>query len=124
MDVESDQLEVLSDQVVAVLNSAQAELVEEQDRAFWDEGIIRKVPLIGSFVNWWSPYNPQPTGRSFNFISGKMESTDVVYKNKAQLTRDGAGISLADSANISASNVSLSSKTGSTGSPMREQAEP
>ena len=124
MDIESDQLEVLSEQVAAMLNNAQAELVEEQDRAFWDEGIIRKVPLIGSFVNWWSPYNPQPTGRSFNFISGKMESTEGVYKNRAQITRDEAGLSLADSANISASNISLSSKTGSTGSPTKEQAEP
>ena len=122
--MESNELEVLSEQVAAVLNNAQAELAEEQDRAFWDEGIIRKVPLIGSFVNWWSPYNPQPTGRSFNFISGKIESTEVVYKNKAQLTTDETGISLADSANISASNLSLSSKAGSTGSSMKQQTEP
>ncbi|KAI6649714.1 hypothetical protein LOD99_6504 [Oopsacas minuta] len=124
LDVDSDQLEVLSEQVAAVLSNAQAELVEEQDRAFWDEGLIRKVPLIGSVVNWWSPYNPQPTGRSFNFISGKMEPTAEVYKNKAQLTTDETGLSLADSSLISASSLSIASKTGSVESPLKEKPEP
>ena len=124
MDIESEQLEVLSEQVVSVLSNVQAELVEEQDKAFWDEGIIRKVPLLGSFVNWWSPYVPQATGRSFNFISGKMETTEEVYKSKAQITMDESGLSLADSSRISASNLSLVSKSGADESPIREKNEP
>ena len=121
METETEQLEVLSEQVTAVLSNVQAELVEEQDKAFWEEGIMRKVPLIGSFVNWWSPYAPQPTGRSFNFISGKMETTEDVYKSRAQITTDESGLSLADSSRISASNLSLVSKSGAEESPVREK---
>ncbi|WP_411023258.1 hypothetical protein, partial [Salmonella sp. s51228] len=43
---------------------------------------------VGSLINWISPINPTPKGRSFNLVSGLMESTEPLYETKAQLSFD------------------------------------
>lgn len=44
------------------------------------KGLLRQVPLVGSFVNWLSPLpeEPKTIGRTFNLTSGKSVSLDRV----------------------------------------------
>ena len=37
------------------IEQAQGELQKESEEAIWQEGILRHVPLVGSFYNWLSP---------------------------------------------------------------------
>ena len=44
------------------------------------KGLLRQVPLVGSFVNWLSPLpeEPKTIGRTFNLTSGKSLLLDCV----------------------------------------------
>ena len=60
---------------------AQGELQKESDEAIWQEGILRHVPLVGSFYNWLSPaQKAQIKGRTLSLEEGKVASTEQVYK--------------------------------------------
>lgn len=46
---------------------------------------MRQIPLVGNFVNWLSPLaNKDPIGRSLNLQSGKVETTEIIYKSHIQ----------------------------------------
>ncbi len=45
----------MSEVVMKGIEQAQGELQRESDEAIWQEGILRHVPLVGSFYNWISP---------------------------------------------------------------------
>lgn len=77
-----------------MMGKAEDQLIEEQDKAFWEEGMVRKVPLVGPLINWLSPINPTPKGRSYNLVSGEMVSTEPLYETRAQLTFDEPPTSL------------------------------
>lgn len=55
LDEEVDQLHNMSEMVRKGIEQAQNDLRKESDEAIWQEGILRHVPLVGSFYNWISP---------------------------------------------------------------------
>lgn len=63
------------------------ELKRESEEALWEEGILRKVPIVGTFVNWWSPPVKESgvRGRALNLAQGKVESTENIYKYHMQV---------------------------------------
>lgn len=46
------------------------------------------MPVVGTFVNWWSPKNKESgvRGRSLNLTQGVVESTENIYKYHMQLS--------------------------------------
>ena len=64
------------------VKQAQDELRKEADNQIWQEGILRHVPIVGSFYNWLSPV----PGRYLNQQEGKLESTDKMYKHHMQVS--------------------------------------
>ena len=55
LDEELAQLENMSETIRKGIEQAQGELQRESDEALWQEGLLRHVPLVGSFYNWISP---------------------------------------------------------------------
>lgn len=39
----------------AGIHEAEEELRKESEEALWEEGILRRVPIVGTFVSWFSP---------------------------------------------------------------------
>lgn len=78
--------------------AAQQDLKRESEDKLREEGLLRQVPVFGSFVNWWYPMQPktivvgsaaaeQPSaatttsainGRSFNLAAGTMEKVQFI----------------------------------------------
>lgn len=64
------------------------DLQKENEERIWQEGIFRQVPVVGTFVNWWSPKanaSGGVKGRSLNLTQGVVESTENIYKYHMQL---------------------------------------
>ena len=90
LDEQLTQLQNMSEVVQKGIEQAQGELQKESEDAIWQEGILRHVPLVGSFYNWISPLQkPQIKGRCLSLNGGKLESTDKIFKKKlAEIERD------------------------------------
>lgn len=54
------------------IEAAQTDLERENAEKLWQEGILRHVPVVGTFVNWWSPPSKEGgvRGRSLNLQAG------------------------------------------------------
>lgn len=71
------------------IEAATLDLQKENEDKLWQEGILRHVPVFGSFVNWWSPVDKDPTrvkGRSLDLTAGTIETTENIYRYHAQTT--------------------------------------
>jgi len=82
------QLKNMSEVVKKGVEQAQEELRKEADNQIWQEGILRHVPIVGSFYNWLSPVpvEAKVKGRYLNLSdSGKIETTDKIYKHHMQI---------------------------------------
>lgn len=71
----------------AGIETATLDLQKENEERLWQEGIIRHVPIVGTFVNWWSPKTKETgiRGRSLNLTQGVVESTENIYKYHMQI---------------------------------------
>ncbi|XP_033100216.1 putative pyridoxal-dependent decarboxylase domain-containing protein 2 [Anneissia japonica] len=80
-------LEVMKEMIQKKIEEAQEELRKENEQRLIEEGVLRQVPLVGSFVNWWSPLPKEPSmrGRSLNLQSGTLASTESTYKYHMQV---------------------------------------
>eukprot|EP00795_Rhopilema_esculentum_P009321 gene9321-17021_t len=81
-------LETMSDAIQKSIHEAEAVLQKESEEKFFEEGVLRHVPLIGSVFSWLSPPSKEShgvTGRAFNLASGKLQSTEKTYRYKMQL---------------------------------------
>ncbi|KAI4455855.1 pyridoxal-dependent decarboxylase domain-containing protein 1 [Holotrichia oblita] len=69
------------------IETATLDLQKENEERLWQEGILRHVPVVGTFVNWWSPKAKESgvRGRSLNLTQGVVESTENIYKYHMQL---------------------------------------
>lgn len=69
---------------VSGIETATIDLQKENEDRLWQEGILRHVPVVGSFVNWWSPKTKEGgvRGRSLNLTQGVVESTENIYRYK------------------------------------------
>uniref|UniRef100_A0A4W5RT17 Pyridoxal-dependent decarboxylase domain-containing protein 1 n=1 Tax=Hucho hucho TaxID=62062 RepID=A0A4W5RT17_9TELE len=48
------------------------------------QGVLRQIPLVGSVLNWFSPFQSTVKGRTFNLAAGSLDSTEPTYSMKAQ----------------------------------------
>jgi len=82
-----NQLQSMSEVVKNGVAQAQEELKKEADNQIWQEGILRHVPIVGSFYNWLSPVPEEvkAKGRYLNLQEGKLETTDKMYKHHMQI---------------------------------------
>ena len=62
-------------------------LRRESDDALLQEGLLRHVPIVGSFVNWFSPVTEKATikGRCLSLNEGRLSTTEPVYETKAMV---------------------------------------
>lgn len=69
------------------IETATLDLQKENEERLWQEGILRHVPVVGTFVNWWSPKTKETgiRGRSLNLTQGVVESTENIYKYHMQM---------------------------------------
>lgn len=69
------------------IETATLDLQKENEERLWQEGLIRHVPIVGTFVNWWSPKSKETgvRGRSLNLTQGVVESTENIYKYHMQM---------------------------------------
>ena len=83
-----NQLQNMSEVIKNGVKQAQDELRKEADNQIWQEGILRHVPIVGSFYNWLSPVPEEvkAKGRYLNLQEGKLESTDKMYKHHMQVS--------------------------------------
>ncbi|XP_017887955.1 putative pyridoxal-dependent decarboxylase domain-containing protein 2 [Ceratina calcarata] len=87
VEASSKLLDTISEVVKRGIEAAQTDLERENAEKLWQEGILRHVPVVGSFVNWWSPPSKETgvRGRSLNLQAGVVESTENIYKYHMQL---------------------------------------
>lgn len=64
------------------IEEAEQEIQKENEEKLWQEGILRHVPVVGHFVNWFSPPQKESgiKGRTLNLQQGVVESTENIYK--------------------------------------------
>lgn len=81
----SKVLDSMTEIVKKGIEAATIDLQRETEEKLWQDGILRSVPVVGTFVNWWSPLTKENTksvkGRSLNLVQGVVESTENIYKN-------------------------------------------
>lgn len=84
---DSRVLDTMSEIVKKGIEAATIELQKENEEKLWQEGILRHVPVVGTFVNWFSPPGREAgvKGRSLNLTQGVIESTENIYKYHMQL---------------------------------------
>ncbi|KAG8040911.1 hypothetical protein G9C98_001899, partial [Cotesia typhae] len=98
VEANSKLLDTISEVVKRGIETAQTDLERENAEKLWQEGILRHVPVVGTFVNWWSPPPKESgvRGRSLNLQAGVVESTENIYKYHMQIqpnttTSNGSG---------------------------------
>lgn len=87
VEASSKPLDTISEMVKRGIETVQTDLERENAEKLWQESILRHVPVIGTFVNWWSPPSKETgiRGRSLNLQAGVVESTENIYKYHMQL---------------------------------------
>ncbi|XP_044004224.1 pyridoxal-dependent decarboxylase domain-containing protein 1 isoform X2 [Aphidius gifuensis] len=87
VEANSKLLDTMSEVVKRGIEAAQTDLERENAEKLWNDGILRHVPVVGSFVNWWNPVAKETgvRGRSLNLQAGVVESTENIYKYHMQL---------------------------------------
>ncbi|XP_011639939.1 pyridoxal-dependent decarboxylase domain-containing protein 1 [Pogonomyrmex barbatus] len=87
VEASSKMMDTISEVVKRGIETAQTDLERENAEKLWQEGILRHVPVVGTFVNWWSPISKETgvRGRSLNLQAGIVESTENIYKYHMQL---------------------------------------
>ncbi|XP_047529174.1 pyridoxal-dependent decarboxylase domain-containing protein 1 [Vanessa atalanta] len=76
-DVEenSKQLTDMTEVLKKGISAAQEELAREA----WQEGLLRRVPVVGRVVSWWAPPAP-PAGRRLLLAHGTLQTTEDIYR--------------------------------------------
>ncbi|XP_032520922.2 pyridoxal-dependent decarboxylase domain-containing protein 1 [Danaus plexippus] len=76
-DVEENS-KALTD-MTEVLKKGISAAQEELNRSAWQEGLLRRVPVVGRVVSWWAPPQPCP-GRRLLLTHGTLQATDDIYR--------------------------------------------
>ncbi|CAH0397732.1 unnamed protein product [Chilo suppressalis] len=71
----------MSEVVKKGIEAAQADLERESAERLWQEGLLRRMPVVGRVVDWWSPSAaPPPCGRRLHLAHGTLQTTADVYR--------------------------------------------
>ncbi|XP_047994845.1 pyridoxal-dependent decarboxylase domain-containing protein 1 isoform X2 [Leguminivora glycinivorella] len=63
------------------ISEAVADLERENALRLWQEGLLRRVPVVGRVVDWWAPAAvPPPPGRRLHLQHGTLQPTSDVYR--------------------------------------------
>uniref|UniRef100_A0A8C0JEX7 Pyridoxal-dependent decarboxylase domain-containing protein 1 n=1 Tax=Chelonoidis abingdonii TaxID=106734 RepID=A0A8C0JEX7_CHEAB len=79
-------LENMTEVVRKGIQEAQVQLQKANEERLLEEGLLRQIPVVGSVLNWFSPFQASPKGRTFNLTAGSLESTEPTYVSKVQGT--------------------------------------
>uniref|UniRef100_A0A8D0GTW4 Pyridoxal-dependent decarboxylase domain-containing protein 1 n=1 Tax=Sphenodon punctatus TaxID=8508 RepID=A0A8D0GTW4_SPHPU len=79
-------LENMTEVVRKGIQEAQVQLQKANEERLLEEGLLRQIPVVGSVLNWFSPFQASPKVRTFNLTAGSLESTEPTYLSKAQGT--------------------------------------
>ncbi|KAM8844079.1 pyridoxal-dependent decarboxylase domain-containing protein 1 isoform 2-T3 [Spinachia spinachia] len=63
---------------------AELQLQKANEEKLMEEGVLRQLPVVGSVLNWFSPFQSSIKGRTFNLAAGSLDSTETTYSTKAQ----------------------------------------
>ncbi|KAM8934201.1 pyridoxal-dependent decarboxylase domain-containing protein 1 [Pelodytes ibericus] len=87
-DIEENSklLENMTEVVRKGILEAEEQLQKANEERLLEEGVLRQIPLVGSVLNWLSPVQATPKGKTFNLTAGFLESTEPTYASKAQTT--------------------------------------
>uniref|UniRef100_A0A8C8CR91 PDXDC1/PDXD2 second domain-containing protein n=1 Tax=Oncorhynchus tshawytscha TaxID=74940 RepID=A0A8C8CR91_ONCTS len=66
------------------IQEAELQLQKDNQDKLMEEGVLRQIPLVGSVLNWFSPFQSTVKGRTFNLAAGSLDSTEPTYSMKAQ----------------------------------------
>nr|XP_060642319.1 pyridoxal-dependent decarboxylase domain-containing protein 1 [Anolis sagrei ordinatus] len=77
-------LENMTEVVRKGIEEAQVQLQKANEERLLEEGLLRQIPVVGSVLNWFSPFHASPKGQTFNLTAGSLESTESTYASKAQ----------------------------------------
>jgi len=62
------------------IKEAEERLRYQTERIEAEQGIIRKIPIVGSVWNWWSPSSPTPFGNTFSLLTTKVSEPRMIRK--------------------------------------------
>ncbi|XP_054848984.1 pyridoxal-dependent decarboxylase domain-containing protein 1 isoform X2 [Eublepharis macularius] len=79
-------LENMTEIVRKGIQEAQVQLQKANEERLLEEGLLRQIPVVGSVLNWFSPFHALPKGRTFDLTAGSLESTEPTYVSKVQGT--------------------------------------
>ncbi|XP_038837051.1 pyridoxal-dependent decarboxylase domain-containing protein 1-like isoform X1 [Salvelinus namaycush] len=77
-------LENMTEVVRKGIQEAELQLQKDNQDKLMEEGVLRQIPLVGSVLNWFSPFQSTVKGRTFNLAAGSLDSTEPIYSMKAQ----------------------------------------
>uniref|UniRef100_A0A8C8D080 Pyridoxal-dependent decarboxylase domain-containing protein 1 n=1 Tax=Oncorhynchus tshawytscha TaxID=74940 RepID=A0A8C8D080_ONCTS len=77
-------LENMTEVVRKGIQEAELQLQKDNQDKLMEEGVLRQIPLVGSVLNWFSPFQSTVKGRTFNLAAGSLDSTEPTYSMKAQ----------------------------------------
>ncbi|POI34877.1 hypothetical protein CIB84_001373 [Bambusicola thoracicus] len=64
-------LENMTEVVRKGIQEAQLQLQKANEERLLEEGLLRQIPVVGSVLNWFSPFQASPKGRTFNLTAGQ-----------------------------------------------------
>ena len=73
LETSKDWNQSVESMVLKGIELAKEELRKESSKQSAEEGVLRKIPVLGSFLDYWAPMNKDTglRGRAFNLTSGK-----------------------------------------------------
>ncbi|KAJ7989638.1 hypothetical protein DPEC_G00306610 [Dallia pectoralis] len=77
-------LENMTEVVRKGIQEAELQLQKANEEKLMEEGVLRQIPLVGSMLNWFSPFQSTVKGRTFNLAAGSLDTTEPTYSIKAQ----------------------------------------
>jgi hypothetical protein len=81
-------VEIMSEMVRVGIEKAKEDLKKENELKNNQQGILSKIPIVNGIFSWLAPAQSHistTTGRTFNLQSGKVASTEVIYKYHMQV---------------------------------------
>eukprot|EP01121_Diplochlamys_sp_Union-15-3_P018548 TRINITY_DN676_c0_g2_i1.p1 TRINITY_DN676_c0_g2~~TRINITY_DN676_c0_g2_i1.p1 ORF type:complete len:764 (-),score=131.17 TRINITY_DN676_c0_g2_i1:47-2338(-) len=84
LEASSNLTAVFGDIIKQGIKQAEEQILKETKKS--EEGLIRKIPIVGSVWSWWSPPQKKSSSKSFDILSQQLEinSTDKLLKSSQE----------------------------------------